>query len=135
MTKIEEGLSRRRPKAPPSDHSDTDSARDDVEHPPAPAPPTPPPSSILNSAYRFLALYLTTLFSLDAYSAAANSPHRLLLGGVPARPRPADYGEGNGVGLRLDPGGPQVRRRGEIAHSPAGFNASGCTSCSTPMVS
>jgi hypothetical protein len=131
MTKIEEGPSKGRPETPPPDRPDD--GRDE-------APPAPPQrSSVLDSAYRFLALYLTTLFSLDAYAAAANSPHRALLGAVPPRQPPpqrppGDFGEGAGVGMRLDPGGPQARRGG-MPGAPAGINIPVCGTCTMPSVS
>ena len=125
MTKIEEG--------PSKGHPDTDDVRDEQPQ------KSQQHSSILDSAFRFLALYLTTLFSLDAYAAAANSPHRMLLGAVPRRQPalqrpPGDFGEGAGVGLRLDPGGPQARRGG-MPQAPAGINIPVCGTCTMPSVS
>jgi len=136
MTKIEEGPSKGHPETPPPDTSVTD------DRPPATAGPVPAPrqhASIFDSAYRFLALYLTTLFSLDAYTAAANSPHRMLLGAVPPRQQPlqrppGDFGEGAGVGMRLDPGGPQARRGG-MPQAPTGINVPVCGTCTMPSVS
>jgi hypothetical protein len=137
MTKVEEGPLRRRGGTSPASSATPDaSVRDERST----TPQTPQQhSSILDSTYRFFALYLTTLFSLDAYSAAANSPHRMLLGAVPPRPSPlqrpyGDFGEGNGVDLRLDPGGPQARRGG-LSQAPAGINIPTCGSCTTPSIS
>ena len=123
MTKIEEG--------PSKGHPDTDDVHDEQPQ------RSEQHSSIVDSAFRFLALYVTTLFSLDAYAAAANSPHRMLLGAVPRR-QPAlqrpDFGEGAGVGVRLDPGGPRARRGG-MPQATAGVNIPVCGACAMPSVS
>lgn len=76
-------------------------------------------SSAIDSTIRFFALYVTTLFSLDAYSAAANSPFGILerpasrlIHDSARRPQHRGYGEGPGRSFRIDPGGADRRDGG-----------------------
>jgi hypothetical protein len=95
------------------------------------ATPTSRPTSILDETVRFFALYLTSLFSLDPYTAAQNSPHRRIGHGSPiARPSlQTDWGEGAGVGRRLDPTGPPARRPGGVGGNTPMPVIPGCGSC------
>jgi hypothetical protein len=62
----------------------------------------------MDAPLRFVALYLTTLFSLDTYAAAANSPFRTYSKDpTPVRSVRKDWGEGSSVGRRLDAAGPE----------------------------
>jgi len=69
----------------------------------------------MDTAFRFCALYLTSLFSLDSYSAAANSPYSLPSTNAQHQPRQrrTDWGEGPTIGRRLDAAGP-TRRTGRV---------------------
>jgi len=96
----------------------------------------PTSTSFASTFIRFIALYFTSLFSLDAYRAAANSPYRRL--GTPndtqqQRRKSPDHGEGATVGWRLDPGGPQQRRGG--LSGGGDLNMPSCGSCQYPSVS
>lgn len=73
----------------------------------------------MDSVTRFFALYFTTLFSLDTVTAARNSPFGVRNPIIPdsMQRNRRDYGEGPGIGYRLDPGGSSTRR--------GGFNGSG----------
>jgi hypothetical protein len=94
----------------------------------------------MDSVVRFFALYFTTLFSLDTVSAAANSPFRHLRTNSenvqnPIQPRRRDYGEGEGIGFRLDAGGPTQRRGGFGPGGGSAVNIPTCGACATPQIS
>jgi hypothetical protein len=95
-------------------------------------PRTPPPSaSVTDTITRFTMLYFTSFFSLDPYTAARRSPYSVPNPTVPEHLRPTgrDYGEGEGIGRRLDPGGP-FRRQGRIQNDGRNITVpAGCKSC------
>lgn len=87
----------------------------------------------MDTPIRFVALYFATLFSLDTYTAAANSPYRTSRNTV-IPPRRSDYGEGSRVGFRLDPGGPE-NRRGGFGGGGIDVNVPSCGACAAPKIS
>jgi hypothetical protein len=79
-------------------------------------------------------LYFTTFFSLDPYNAARRSPYSVPNPTIPDELRPGrrDFGEGESVGRRLDPGGPFRRDMGRVRNDNdgGGINVpAGCKSC------
>ncbi|KAF2400303.1 hypothetical protein EJ06DRAFT_582166 [Trichodelitschia bisporula] len=101
---------------------------------------TAPSSSSFNplsTPLRFIALYLTSLFSFDAYAAARNSPYSVPLSVRPERAPSAlagqrwHRGEGEGVGFRMDPGAPEPKSKptGGGGRVPVPFLGGGCGSC------
>ncbi|KAH7405641.1 hypothetical protein DE146DRAFT_419928 [Phaeosphaeria sp. MPI-PUGE-AT-0046c] len=91
----------------------------------------------------FLALYLTTLFSLDAWSSALNSPYRApgstsfarpSGGGAPSTYQAGMHGRGR-RGAGSGGGGGSGRNVGEVARDtrpPVGMGVSaGCGACMT----
>jgi hypothetical protein len=89
----------------------------------------------MDSAVRFCGLYLTTLFSFDTYSAAANSPYRQASSKpLPPRTTRTDFGEGNKTGFRLDPGGRGSRKGGFEGKGKDVFIPT-CGRCADPKIS
>lgn len=94
---------------------------------------------IMDSVARFFALYFTTLFSLNTWSAAMNSPYRLpsVSSDDAHRERrlgQRDFGEGANIGRRLDPGGPDSRHGGFGSGNRA-VDIPTCGSCAAPKIS
>ncbi|KAF2436433.1 hypothetical protein EJ08DRAFT_728952 [Tothia fuscella] len=109
---------------------DSDVKDADTATPPT-QPQPPPATSITETITRFATLYLTTFFSLDPYTAARRSPHSVPAPSIPDHLRPAgrDYGEGEGIGRRLDPGGPWSRQ-GRIQNDGRNITIpAGCKTC------
>lgn len=81
---------------------------------------------------RFFALYITTLFSFDTVTAARSSPFSVINPQIPdsMRRTRGDYGEGNKVGKRLDPGGSSARKGGFSGSGAApDINIPACKNC------
>jgi len=97
-----------------------------------PLSPSLPPSTVTETVTRFVHLYITTLFSLDNMTAARRSPYSVPNPQIPdsMRPRNSDFGEGENVGFRMDPGGPARRRQGRLNTDGGNINVpAGCKSC------
>ena len=119
-----------------ADKTDSDSAK-------ASAPHFEPITSItlLDVPLRFLALYLTTLFSLDPWTAAQCSPYSVRSSQSTWSSRSNSRRQWNGgeaasVGMRLDPGGPtNPTRRGGFGGGSGGatLDVTPCPSCTRPQ--
>ncbi|KAE9987024.1 hypothetical protein Vi05172_g60 [Venturia inaequalis] len=93
-----------------------------------------PSEPFLTTIQRFTTLYLTTLFSFDNITAARLSPHSLTSpSGIPPELRRSnrgeDYGEGEGVGFRMDPGGRPRRDVGRINGGAGNIDVPACRGC------
>jgi hypothetical protein len=86
----------------------------------------------MDTVTRFFALYFTTLFSLDTIGAARSSPFSInnpQISELIRRGRGGDFGEGNNVGFRLDPGGPGTRKGGFNGGGGPDINVPACKNC------